>query len=277
MLIFLELSAIIKAKMLDAVINSIGGIGIMRIYDSLIIGSGYTALGYALATPGTVIVEERQICDTGFYLPLVGYSHGGIMPKTEYGRQLYEYYASLGLIDSHMQNLNGFESAFCAFALEKKQEILLKTRVISINEREDSISDIRLITPSGIIHILAKRVIDMRSVGKPAGLTLLFSSSDAERDLPAVARANPGAEIEQAFFADRYALRLPVRSDYLSTKAMAYKAWEKVECAARLIYTAPVFSTTPIASSEVPTDNCFKNPIDALDAGVLYAGAVKRK
>lgn len=242
----------------------------MKIYDTLIIGSGYTALGYAIANPNTVIIEERQICDTEFYLPLRCYTHAGISVSTDEGRELYEYYDALGLWKDKMQNLNCFETAFCGYALEHKVEILLKSRVISKTERDDGSLDVRVISPSGIVHIFAKKIIDMRSAGDKKSLTLLFSLNGAPSDVKSVAAAFPDARIEQAFFSDRYALHLNVEGDYLAAKKNAYRCFENLNCEARLIYTAPVLCTERTDCPKLHTDNCFDNPISAFEAGLRF-------
>lgn len=243
----------------------------MKACDTLIIGSSYTALGYAVAKGDTVIVEEREICDTEFYLPLRAYACGRIEPATEEGRALYGYYLSHGMFCEEMQNLNGFESSFCGYALEKGIEILLKSRVINKAKTSDGQYEVSLITPSGIIRLLAGRIIDMRPVGGRRLLTLLFSTADAKKDIPRLKQAFPDAEVEPAFFADRIAVKLEAAEDYLTEKERAYSKIKKIENAPRLIYTAPVFCSVSDRIYNPPTDACFKDPISAFDAGVSYA------
>ena len=42
----------------------------MEQFDTVLIGSGYSSIGYAVGNKKTLIVEEQEIADTHFYLPL---------------------------------------------------------------------------------------------------------------------------------------------------------------------------------------------------------------
>ena len=129
----------------------------MKIYNSLIIGSGYCAVGYAAACPNSVICEEHQVCDTQFYLPLVGYRHQPYLPKTEEGSRLLSKFVELSLFENGMQNTNGFEFALCRYLVEKEIEVLLKCRVIRVFRREDLLYDVTVHTNEGLSHLIAKK------------------------------------------------------------------------------------------------------------------------
>ena len=87
----------------------------MDIYDTLIIGSGYTSAGYAASHPGTLICEERQAVDTSFYLPLSGFCHHPYAPRSGEGKKLLEIFESMSLFQGGLQNTNGFEAALCTY------------------------------------------------------------------------------------------------------------------------------------------------------------------
>ena len=125
----------------------------MKIYDTLIIGSGYTSLGYAITRKNTIIVEEREMCDTEIGLSLKRYARGGYEAKTELGRELISRFTDLGIFARGMQNAAALECGFADLAIEKGVEILLKCRVISTNRTEDGIFDSRVISGGGIEHI----------------------------------------------------------------------------------------------------------------------------
>ena len=101
----------------------------MEIYDTLIVGCGYGSVGYALARKNTVICDEHQICDTSFYLPMRTFRYTPYAPKTKEGADLQEFFDSFSLFKESVQNVNGFEYAFCKFISEKDLTILLKCRV----------------------------------------------------------------------------------------------------------------------------------------------------
>ena len=60
----------------------------MKIYDALIIGSCYRALGYALTKGNSVIVEEREMCDTQLCVPIYSFERDKEEPTTELGKSL---------------------------------------------------------------------------------------------------------------------------------------------------------------------------------------------
>ena len=64
----------------------------MQVYDTLIIGSGYFSVGYAMKNKNAVIVEDHQICDVNFYLPLKGYKYFPFSPSTTQGKKLLNHY-----------------------------------------------------------------------------------------------------------------------------------------------------------------------------------------
>ena len=248
------------------------------IYDTLIIGSGYTSLGYAIAKGNTIICEEREICDTQFYLSLKQYKTEEYIPNTEMGRNLSDYYTNMRLFREGMQNLNGFECAFCGFALQQNVEILLKCRVINYVTDKNGHYDIRVITGAGMEHIFAKRVIDLRPKERNKQLTILFTTNDEDADIPILESIFPEARVEKAFYESRYAIHIPVMSnaDYNTAIMDIYRAWSKVLHNAKIVYIASAFATVSINKGEVPNDSNYLNPIAAFEAGVLLAGSEGR-
>ena len=113
----------------------------MDIYDTLILGSGYFSAGYAIARGHCAILEEHQICDTGFYLPLRSFAHHPYEPVTEPGRHLAAILDELAVFRDGMQNTNALECAFCRFLIEREITPILKCRVIGIRKQADGILD----------------------------------------------------------------------------------------------------------------------------------------
>ena len=95
----------------------------MKCYDLLIIGSGYTSLGMALARKNVLICEESESCDVGFYSTLKCFTREDYNSKTKIGEDLYTYYKDLGLFSENMQNCTGFECGFCEFALRYSSRV----------------------------------------------------------------------------------------------------------------------------------------------------------
>ena len=57
-----------------------------NLYETIIIGSGYTSIGYALAQKNTLILEQSESVDTTFYLALNNFNASSLEAKTKAGR-----------------------------------------------------------------------------------------------------------------------------------------------------------------------------------------------
>jgi len=78
----------------------------MRIYDTLIIGCGYSSAGYALAGGNCILCEENQLCDSHFTMPLGSFRYHRYTPKTPDHSRLLEAFTELELFspEKGMQN-----------------------------------------------------------------------------------------------------------------------------------------------------------------------------
>lgn len=242
----------------------------MKVYDTLIIGSGYFSVGYAESCPNTVICEEHQICDTGFYLPLCSFRHKHYKPITEEGIALLRTFESLALFRGDEQNTNGFEFALCKYIAQKPLELLLKCRVICAMQREDGIYDVTVHTNEGLTHLFAKKILDTTNRAKKLYFTVLFVCEDVESVRAKLLSAYHGAQIESAFYPGRYALHVPVHNcDENRIKLEIYQKWCTLDTDAKILYMAPVFYGDPCEN--LLCDACYENPIEAFEAGYLYA------
>ena len=236
----------------------------MKIYDTLILGSGYFSAGYALARGNCAIVEEHQMCDVSFYLPLRAYAHRPYTPTTEEGRALEATFSELGLFENGMQNVNAFECAFCRYLLSRDLIPFLKSRVIALSRLEDGTYDATVESNEGLTHLYARRVLD--TVARPAKrrITVLYSTKDAEGCAAQLLAAFPGASIEPAFYAERYALRIPAEGYTENTvKPWIHDVWCRVKPNAKILAIAPVF----LPLGDGVGDFGYENPIEAFEAG----------
>ena len=242
----------------------------MNIYDTLIIGSGYSSIGYATACSSTIICEEHQICDTGFYLPLRSFSYKHYSPKTEEGSRLLETFHSLSLFRDNEQNTNGFEFALCKYISEKQFHIRLKCRIICVEHRSDNIYDATVQTNEGLTHLFAKKVLNMTNKSSAKHYTVLFVCDEIEKAKDKLLSAYSGAQIEPAFYPGRYALHIPLHiADENRIKLETYERWRSLGIDAKILYMAPVFYGE--ANADKLCDDNYENPIEAFEAGYFYA------
>ena len=242
----------------------------MNVYDTLIIGSGYSSIGYAAAIPNTVICEEHQICDTSFYLPLRSFRYKQYCPKTEEGAQMLDIFQSLSLFRDNEQNTNKFEIAICKYISEKQINILLKCRVIHIDHSSDDLYDVTVQTNEGLTHLFAKKIIDITNKSSEKRYTILFICDDIEKTSDKLLSAYSGAQIESAFYPGRYAIHIPVHNtDENRIKLEIYEKWRSFGIDAKILYMAPVFYGA--ARTDKLCDDHYENPIEAFEAGYFYA------
>ena len=243
----------------------------MKIYKTLIIGCSYFSVGYAAAHPDTVICEEHQICDTGFYLPLRSFRYKPYAPKCEEGKRLFSIFDSLSLFRGDEQNTNGFEFALCKYIAEREIDVMLKCRVISVLQRQDGIYDVTVQTNEGLSHLFAESVIDTVDRRGERRFTVLFICDDIGSAGGKLLSAFGGAEIESAFYKGRYALHIPVGdTDENRIKLEVYERWRALDTDAKILYMAPVFYGE--RSESETCDAHYGNPIEAFEAGYFYEG-----
>lgn len=241
----------------------------MKIYDTLIIGSGYTSVGYAAKNENCIICEEHQICDVNFYLPLRSFAYHRYDVKTEEGKRLLGLFDSYSLFRDGKQNTNGFELVFCKYIAEKNMNILLKCRVIRIEKRPDSIYDVTVQTNEGVSHIFTRKILDTQSGEKKDRFTLLFVCDEIDKVKEKLLDTFEDAEIESAFYKGRYALHINTNGlNENEIKVYVYNKWSKMSINAKILYMAPIFCEK--SSTSKLSDASYKNPIEAFEAGYLY-------
>ena len=246
----------------------------MKIYDTLIIGSGYFSAGFAASHENTVICESSEGCDTGFYLPLSGFKHHPYAPKSAEGERLLQIFESLSLFSDGMQNTAAFECALCKYICDAGQDVLLKCRVISTDVTADGVIDATIQTNEGLSHVFTREIIDTRTKAEKKRLTVLFVTDnirDTERE---ISSEFEGAFIEPAFYENRYALYIPVGdTDVNRVKIFVYEKWKNLTTDAKIIYIAPAFYS-PDGSQT--SDTSYNNPIEAFDAGYFFGREAKK-
>lgn len=248
---------------------------IMKVYDTLLIGSGYASLGFALTRRNCVIIECQQSADTRFYLPLKSFKATNYSPKTKLGKELNQLYSEKGFYKNDMINLNGLECGFCEFISRFNVDIFFKSRVISINKIEE-LYEVSIIGVNGITTLKAKHVIDStKAYSYDTSLTILYSSANPKKVAQDLITTFPKCSIEKAFFDNRYAVHIPANGDdYNLSKRNIFRVWKKAQIDAKIIYFSPVLSRH-ITEGNTLNDELYDNPIKAFDVGVEFASLPK--
>lgn len=246
----------------------------MHLYDSLIIGSGYTSVGFALKRKNCIICEESQCCDPNFYLPLRSFNAEKYVPVTEYGRKLASVFDKYQLINGEYMCTNALEPAFCEFLSQEDINVLLKCRVIDYEKTDDGNYKINVITAEGISTLYAKNVFDSVPHKLSNYITVLFSSKNGEKAIKELSDAFKDGIFTKAFYENRYAMLLPAsNSDVNEMLCYIHDNWKTQE--AKVLYIPPVFVPHSFKEKNFPSDHNYLNPIKALEAGVNFSGGEK--
>ena len=247
----------------------------MKIYQTLLIGAGHTAVGYAVTRESTLICEESEFCEPGFSLALKQYRCPTYTPQTPQGRALFNRYDALGVFANGRQNLGGLECGLCEYVLENGIELLLKCRVIANALLPDATYDVTLLTNAGMEHVRCRKLLDLRHRNAPRSLTVLFQSSAPNVDLPVLSSLFPTSWIEPTFDGGFYALHIlaPAATEYNQHLMEICERWTSIRHTAKILYFAPRYAEALETAEENTAD--FGNPIAAFEAGIALAKAEK--
>lgn len=233
----------------------------MEYVDTLLLGSGYTSIGYAASGADCLIAEEQEIADTHFYLPLRSYRHTPYTPVTEEGRALSGIFDSLGLFRDGKQNVNGFEPALCRYLEERELPLLFKCRAVR-REEHDGRTLVTLSTNEGLLTVACRRVIDTRSGKRNERMTVLIRA--CEEAAAIAASLLTGWEMTEAFYPDHYALFAPLSGDVNVALCRIADALDGAE-GIRILAVAPAFAAD--GEGRLLSDDDHQNPIAAFEAG----------
>lgn len=186
----------------------------MKVYDTILIGSGYFAWGYALTHENTLIVEETQVADRHFGGCLRGFECKAPVLSTEGARALWDHVCALGLFRDGRLSVTGLEAALCEAFEKRFPEILLGTTCMEIC-REDGGYALSIHNCEGLGTLRARRVIDTRVTG---GQWLNVLICAGEGGLP------EGDALSPAFYEGQgvCSFFLPEASDINHAKVLAY-------------------------------------------------------
>jgi hypothetical protein len=241
----------------------------MKIYDTLLIGSGYYAAGYADAQKNCLIVEEGQVADTQFYLPMRGFAAEGMKPMTKAGGRLFDLALEMGLFRDGGLCANALESLLARHMLAVGTPILLKCRAVRTC-REGELTRVTLLTNAGLSDVYAKKILDTRPRPRHKAITVLLHSAEPiGAAASALLAAFPGAELAPAFYEGRTALTVPADGyDENTVTCMIHDRFPKIS-GVRILYIAP--SLVALGCEGQQTDAAYSDPIAAYEAGLCAA------
>ena len=175
-------------------------------YNTVILGSGYFSLGYAMSHPDTLIIERSQLLDPNFGGTLSGFSsraedQNGIGTPSP----LKTHFTENGFLRDGAIHINLSEIAISSFFSNKPLPVLLNTEITSVRHGDNGFS-ITFQSVDGITEIEADEVIDTRDGGEKNILNVLCKYT-GEKTVYFPEYAGFTVSNRPAFFPDETVLR----------------------------------------------------------------------
>lgn len=130
-------------------------------YDTVILGSGYFAVGYAQNRKNTLIIEETQLLDPNFYGRLSGFDMTPKRPTAKGAAALFDALEKEGVVRNGKLAVNELEAAFCRFVSCNMPNILFGTFCTRIDKKAGGY-ELEICNNEGMNKLFAKKVIDAR-------------------------------------------------------------------------------------------------------------------
>ncbi len=238
--------------------------------ETVIIGSGYFACGYARAHAGTLILEASQMLDRAFYGTMRGFAYAEQeekMPKTREARAFLAHCRGLGIVRDGALCVNAMDAALCDYLTPDIPALLLGTTCTEIVRRGE-LYQVSFVNNEGRGSVLAGRVIVTERQGEDH-LNILV---EHKTPLPISLSARPAFYEGQSIVT--YSLREPC--DINHAKLAAYNMLSReLPADARVLHMATYLHSAPCAP-HVDADGVlrldeytFGDPFSAMEGGEL--------
>ena len=118
--------------------------------------------------------------------------------------------------------------------------------------------------------MFAKKILDTTTDSIKQRFSILLVCNDIEKETSKLLSAFEGAQIEPAFYPDRYALHISAsNTDENLIKLEIYERWKALDTDAKILFMAPIFYKE--ADKSKLSDFNYENPIQAFEGGFYYA------
>ncbi len=238
----------------------------MEIYDTVLVGAGFFACGYAKTHENTLIIEQSQMIDKTFYGTMRGFAHSEPELKTAEARAVFDDFKELGVVKDGSLYVNALDVALCNYIMPDIPDILLGSCCTDIQKNGD-IYTVSFVNNGGRDSVKAKKVIVL---SKPRGN---FINVLAEYTEPL--RGN--ADVIPAFHPNQYVLTFNFPDvDINHAKAMAYERLSellpegaKALHMATYMYSEPKEPFSDENGVMIIDEFYYSDPFTAYESGVL--------
>jgi len=239
--------------------------------DELLIGATFWATGYAVSTAGSAMIIESSIRPGREFAD--SYKFGGeweYVCLTKEGELFKNRLKETNVISEHQEPvLQAYIPLLCEIILEKRLNVLLSTRLISV-EKEAEGYTAQICNASGIARIRAGRVIHTETPGKfgKKGINAMLLNKSRKSYYYSCDKFSVYARDNTAY------LKMPVEREdtILTARQKLYdllKTKPEQLDGFRLISIGSVFEYYDFRHSPESFSAGYENPVQAFDMGAL--------
>lgn len=210
----------------------------MRRYETVILGSGHFALGYAAVRSDTLIVERSYLADAELSGTLGGYMLAGYAPISNEAKELFEFYRECGIACEVALDSPLLEVGASAFAKARGIRYLFGTECTDIKKTDEGY-EVSLFGNAGFETVFAKRLIDSRPTERSILRILLRGDRSLAEEIELSVAST---EVTDAFYDGECVLccRLSNITNANAAKATILRELEeKLPRALRVVQVAP--------------------------------------
>ena len=250
----------------------------MKSFDTVILGSGYFSLGYALSSDNVLIIERTQLSDPNFGGTLSGFGFNISSAWTNETKSLHSYYLDNKIVSEFRLNSSVSEVGLCAYIEKRNVNILLGTECIDIKKRNDGY-ELTLINNGGYDRLFCKMLIDTRCSDEKKYLNVLCrgNAGSLASEVQGKFKLSVAGAFETKEYVAEFAFNDALNVNLAKTEALRYLEKHFAECGDNIVQCAYVMH----ASTLLPAfDDCgilkvrelsIGDPFAAFDAGVRLA------
>lgn len=250
----------------------------MKKFGTVILGSGYFSLGYALNAENTLIIERTQLADPNFGGTLCGFEFVPSPKWTNETKDLHDYYVNKKIVSGQRLNSSVSEVGLCAYVEKKGVNLLLGTECTDVKKCENG-HELTVINNGGFDRIFCKKLIDTRCSDDRRYLNVLCRGERLTADCgtPENFKLAVAGAFESEEYVAEFEFSAPRNVNFAKTEALRYLEKRFAESGAQIVQCAYVMHADTklltFENGEIPKvrELSLLDGFSAFDAGVGYA------
>jgi hypothetical protein len=144
----------------------------MQKFDTVILGSGYFSVGYALKSENALIIERTNLADPCFGGTLSGFEYNNCDGWHAETKNLHNFFVEKNIATEDRFNSSVSESGLCEYLKNRNVSYLLGSECIDVKNCDGGYV-LTVINNSGHVKIYCKKLVDTHTAGVEDRLNVL--------------------------------------------------------------------------------------------------------